>query len=62
MPDERNAERLLRQDIDALCREHANEWKVSAAVHPKDFIFHFLLKHPNFSGRPAVQSASETPV
>jgi hypothetical protein len=50
MPDEQNAERLLRQDIDALCREHAKEWKVSAAVHPKDFIFHFLLKHPSFSG------------
>lgn len=50
MPDERNAERPLHPDIDALCREHANKWKVSAVVHPRDFIFHFLLKDHSFCG------------
>ena len=49
MPDERNEETFMRQDIDASVREHASKGKVSGAVHPKDFIFHFLLKHPGFS-------------
>src|SRR3977135_162484 len=49
MANEQKPERFMHQDIDALCREHASKWKVSAAVHPKDFIFHFLLKHPGFS-------------
>ena len=50
MLDKRNPERFMHHDIDALCREHASKWKVTATVHPKDFVFHFLLKHPNFSG------------
>jgi hypothetical protein len=34
--------------FDDLCREHASKWKVSAAVHEQDFIFHFILNHPRF--------------
>ena len=32
----------------ALCQKHARESKVSAAVHPKDYIFQYVLKHPGF--------------
>lgn len=35
--------------IDDLCRESASTWKVSAAIHDQDFIFHFFLEHPRFS-------------
>jgi hypothetical protein len=47
--DKRNFEGVPPNELAASCREHASKWKVSAAVHPQDFIFHFLLKHPAFS-------------
>jgi SAM-dependent methyltransferase len=49
MPDNRSFEKIPPRELAASCREHANKWKVSPALHPQDFIFHFILKHPAFS-------------
>jgi methyltransferase family protein len=47
--DKQNLEKIPPDELAASCREHASKWKVSAAVHPQDFIFHFILKHPKIS-------------
>lgn len=47
--DKRNFEKIPPHELAAACRENASKWKVIEAVHPDDFIFHFILKHPTFS-------------
>jgi SAM-dependent methyltransferase len=49
MPKDRSFEKIPPREFAASCREHASKWKVSAAIHPQDFIFHFIFKHPAFS-------------
>lgn len=44
MPDKRNFEKIPPHELAASCHKHASKWKVSAAVHPQDFIFRFILK------------------
>jgi hypothetical protein len=49
MSNERKFEKIPPRELAALCRRHASKWNVSAAVHPQDFIFQFVLKHSMFS-------------
>ncbi|HEY5705804.1 MAG TPA: class I SAM-dependent methyltransferase [Terrimicrobiaceae bacterium] len=49
MLHQQDSEEDLRHNIGASCHKHASKWKVSAAVHPADFIFQFLLKNPSFA-------------
>ena len=49
MLDRYDFDQNVCEEIAAVCSKHASKWKVSAAVHPKDFIFRFVLNHPEFS-------------
>ena len=49
MQPEQDLENALPQQVAASCRKHAGKWKVSAAVHPQDFLFRFILGHHAFA-------------